>query len=318
MMTEDFTNKYRPSELDEVIGNENVVKTLNYQFENDKIPQYCLFQGPRGTGKTTFARIIANHLIPDEDQQRMDMFELDIGNVSGVADARSIVKSMRKPPMLSEYRVWIFDEFHKASADAQTALLKVFEEPPEWVYAIVCTTDPQKLIGPIKSRASKYTTKPLTKAQMVKLLKEIAEEEEISVSKESLYRIYDVTEGHPREAIKILQQGENNKTDEEWEDLIAGSEVLKTSQDLVSALMRVSNWSTIADLLLELKASGQDVESIRRHIANAFANSMISEKGRKYAANSANVVEKFVDNFYDTGFAQLILACYDVWFDLKK
>ena len=145
---------YRPNKFAEIIGNKSTVKTIQNKINGDDPPHAILLHGPSGCGKTTLARIISTELGCNINSN--DFNELDIAQLTGVDTAREIRQNMNFLPMESKCRVWLLDEFHKASASFQNAMLKALEDTPKHVYFILCTTDPQKVIKTVQTRCQKY------------------------------------------------------------------------------------------------------------------------------------------------------------------
>ena len=144
---------YRPESFDEVIGNEDTIERLKAVLGNEiRRPHSYLLHGPAGCGKTTLGRIIAKEV----GCKGMDFVELDSADFRGIQSVRGIRRQTAYAPMESECRVWLLDEAHALTNDAQTALLKALEEPPSHVYFILCTTMPEKLLPTLRSRCSQY------------------------------------------------------------------------------------------------------------------------------------------------------------------
>ena len=152
-------HKYRPDNLEDFIGGREAISTLKTMLsDTEKCPHVFLFQGPTGCGKTTLARIIASELKCTGD----DLKEIDTADFRGIDTARDIRKKLQFKPMESPCRIWIIDECHKMTPDAQNALLKTLEECPDHVYFILCTTEPQKLIKTIVGRCSVFSVNVLS------------------------------------------------------------------------------------------------------------------------------------------------------------
>ena len=141
---------YRPDKFEEVIGNKITVKTIQNKIHGIEPPHAILLHGPSGCGKTTLGRIISSELGCKINSN--DFNELDIAQLTGVDTAREIRQNMSFLPMESKCRVWLLDEFHKASTSFQNAMLKALEDAPRHVYFILCTTDPEKIIKTVQTR----------------------------------------------------------------------------------------------------------------------------------------------------------------------
>jgi DNA polymerase-3 subunit gamma/tau len=149
--------KYRPQTLQDYFGNKQLKTTVKKMLANNTLPHAILLSGNSGSGKTTLARIIAKEL----NCSGIDLTEFNIADTNGVDSIRDLIENANYRPMISQNRVYILDECHQMTTQAQNALLKVLEEPKPWVYFILCTTDPQKLLNTIKSRTTQFAVKPL-------------------------------------------------------------------------------------------------------------------------------------------------------------
>lgn len=296
--------KYRPTTLDKVIGNEQVVSSLQKLLAKpkNKIPHAFLFIGPTGCGKTTMARIVANEL----GSTGTDYKEIDSGQFRGIDTARELRKQMQYRAMEGSARVFVIDEVHKMTNDAQNALLKALEDTPEHVYFILCTTDPQKLIKTVKGRCSTYEMQPLEEKHMVKLLFRIARSEGGSIEKPVLKQIHSTSNGHPRNAIQILEQVLGVDADERMEFAKRAEALEAETIELARALVKGSSWHKVAEILQGLK--GQDAETVRR-VVLGYCQTILLNKRDDHVAG---VMEEMVEPFYNSGFPGLVFACYSI------
>lgn len=199
-MTENFElyRKYRPQTFDDVVGNENTIKALKAELQNGS--HVFLMSGNAGCGKTTLARIVAREVGAGE----LSIHEINSSENRGIDTAREVMEQMRYNPPDGKAVVWIFDECHQWLAPVQNAFLKAFEDTPSHVYFFLCTTDPQKLIAPLKSRCSMVQVKPLSDSEMEFLLKRTARAEKRKISSEIIEKIVEIAGGGSRRALKLL------------------------------------------------------------------------------------------------------------------
>jgi DNA polymerase-3 subunit gamma/tau len=213
---EDFivsARKYRPASFDAVVGQEAITQTLIKAIENNHLAQAFLFNGPRGVGKTTCARILAreiNHFHSegvDEGQDfAFNIFELDAASNSGVDDIRSLIDQVRVPPQIGKYKVYIIDEVHMLSKAAFNAFLKTLEEPPSYAIFILATTEKHKVLPTIISRCQVFDFNRIQITDMVKHLAKIAEKENIKIEESALHVISEKADGALRDALSIFDQ----------------------------------------------------------------------------------------------------------------
>jgi len=265
----DLAKKYRPKTLDEFKGNAPLKKTLKSVIENNKIPQCVLFHGDFGSGKTTLARIFAEHLNCSE----FDLKEIDIADFSGVDTIREIRKKMATAPMKGDVKVWVMDEVHKLSQAGQNALLKALEEPPKHCYFFLCTTDPQNLINTVKSRCVQYQVSALPQKQLHDLLNSVAEKENVTLPKKVGLQICKDSLGHPRDALKILQKIIHLDEDDMLEAAKQEAEKQEQAITLCRELINGSSWKKIAEIL---KSLDQDPEEVRRTVRGYFTSVLLN------------------------------------------
>ena len=213
--------KYRPIDFDSVYGQEEVVTVIHNAIVNNKISHAYLFSGPRGTGKTTIAKIIARlvnceHLIDSKPcgkcyncvnfNNSNDVVEIDAASNNGVDEIRELRDKINLVPSNSKYKVYIIDEVHMLTNQAFNALLKTLEEPPSHVIFILATTEPSKIPLTIASRCQKFRFSKISDDKIVDRLREIAKMENIEVTDDALYEIARISDGGMRDSINLLDQ----------------------------------------------------------------------------------------------------------------
>jgi DNA polymerase III gamma/tau subunit len=293
--------KHRPDTFDKVIGNEQVVESITNILKKKNHPHTYLFTGGTGCGKTTIARIIANEL----GAKGMDVKEINSSDFRGIDTIRELIKQSQYKPMESPCRVWIMDEVHKLTSDAQNAMLKILEDTPSHVYFILCTTEPEKLITTIKGRCSIFQMKTLDDKQMYRLLRKTVKAEEDTLEQEIYDQIIQDSLGHPRNALQILEQVLNVEPANRLE--IAKQKAIEYSKsiELCRELIKKGSWKSIAEILKGLKGN-EEPESIRRAVLGYCSSALLNGENDQIAV----VMECFKDPFYDTGYPGLVFACY--------
>ena len=201
--------RYRPKTFDEVIGQEHVTVPLQHALANNRVHHAYLFSGPRGCGKTTSARILArelNGLSPDDPMDVIDIIEIDAASHGGVDDARELRERAFFAPVNSKYKIYIIDEAHMVSPQGFNALLKLVEEPPPHLKFIFATTEPDKVIGTIRSRTHHYPFRLVPPKLLSEYLQTIADKEGIAVDPNALPMIVRAGGGSVRDTLSVLDQ----------------------------------------------------------------------------------------------------------------
>lgn len=273
--------KFRPIKFNELVGQEHITKTLKNQIVSDRVGHAYLFNGGRGTGKTTIAKILARAVnclnIKDGepcneceickaalDGSLTDIVEMDAASNNSVEDVRDIREAVNFLPTKAKYRVYIIDEVHMLSTGAFNALLKTLEEPPKHVKFMLATTEPQKIPATILSRCQRFDFKRISNEDIIKRLKIVCEESKISISDEALNLIATLAEGGMRDALSILercnQDGEDKIDEDKIRDLVGIPKITYIKQ-IVEAIINYdvdSSLKTIEEILKD----GKDLSNL--------------------------------------------------------
>ena len=260
MAYEPLHHKYRPQSFADLVGQDVIAQTLTNAIQTQRIAPAYLFTGPRGTGKTSSARIFAksinclSHDYPTPSPcgtcnvcigitkgSTLDVIEIDAASNTGVDNIRELIERSQFAPVQCRYKVYVIDEVHMLSVSAFNALLKTLEEPPERVVFILATTDPQKVLATIISRCQRFDFRRIPLEAMVKHLHHIATEEKIDVTTEAIQMIAQIAQGGLRDAESLLDQL----------SLLAGEITVERVWDLVGAVPE-------RDLMVLLEAIASD------------------------------------------------------------
>ena len=223
--------KYRPDTFEGVVGQKNIIKTLSNSILTDKITHAYLFTGPRGTGKTSVAKILAKVVNCESldgvtpcnkcvsctqinDRQNTDIIEIDAASNNGVDEIRDLREKVGLVPAFGKYKVYIIDEVHMLTTAAFNALLKTLEEPPKHIIFILATTEPHKIPATILSRCQRFDFKKISENDICERIKYICKEEKIKITDESINLIAKLSDGGMRDSLSLLDQLTSYTTDE--------------------------------------------------------------------------------------------------------
>ena len=277
--------KYRPIRFSDISGQDNIVKIIHNSIVNNKISHGYLLCGPRGTGKTTMAKLIARmvnceNLIDGEpcgkcnsclninNNSNDDIIEMDAASNNGVDEIREIRDKVNLVPSISKYKVYIIDEVHMLSTGAFNALLKTLEEPPKHVIFILATTEEQKIPLTIASRCQKYNFTKLTVDNIVKRLKEIVMAEKLTVNDEVLTEIARFSDGGMRDAINMLDQLVSSVSGEITINNVYEINGILSFTDICDFLIMLSdgNLSNILNFVDKVESGGKDLVKLLEEI----------------------------------------------------
>jgi DNA polymerase-3 subunit gamma/tau len=294
-----IARKYRPQRFAEVVGQEHVTQTLANAIEQKRIAHAYLFCGPRGTGKTTIARIFAKCLnctggpkidfdekdsrcIEITEGRALDVLEIDGASNNGVEQVRELRETCKYAPANSQFKIYIIDEIHMLSTAAFNALLKTLEEPPAHVKFMFATTDPEKVLPTILSRCQRFDLRRIPSALITKHLALIAKQEKVKIDEAALYAIARGADGGMRDAESTLDQlisfcGEKIEEADVLSmfGLAAESQILKLSKAVLTGEIQ-----TALTQLNELAQNGKDLGRLLSDLLNHFRNLLIFQVSR--------------------------------------
>ncbi|MFP4479016.1 MAG: DNA polymerase III subunit gamma/tau [Candidatus Izemoplasmatales bacterium] len=285
---------YRPADFDQVAGQKHITQTLKNALKNDRVAHAYLFSGPRGTGKTSIAKIFAKAVNCEEaptdnpcnvcencmgisNNSISDVIEIDAASNNGVDEIRELRDKVKYLPGYVKYKVYIIDEVHMLSTGAFNALLKTLEEPPQHVIFILCTTEPQKIPATIHSRCQRFDFKSISNADIIDKLFEIAEEENIEITEEAVKQIANYAEGGLRDAISLLDQVyaySPKKIDVDDVNEICGTVSVLKLLEMVDSIVKKEPAISIK-LLSDLISEGKEIKKITLDLIDFFKNVLV-------------------------------------------
>ena len=299
--------KYRPKDFESVVGQNHVTNTLKNSISENKIPSAILFCGPRGVGKTSCARIYAKEINKSsiENDENHDysfnIFEIDAASNNKTDDIRDLIEKVRIPPQIGRYKVYIIDEVHMLSKQAENAFLKTLEEPPAHIVFILATTEKNKILPTILSRCQIYDFNRIKEDEICKALIEICKKEDFKFEEEAISIISRKSDGSLRDSLTILDRvvsyTNKNITTEKTSSLLNildNESFLKISENII-------NGDLIPTLTLfnEICEKGFNEKDFLTGLASHFRNILISKSSESHIIFEFN--KNILDSFSNQG-----------------
>lgn len=296
----EWYKKHRPKTLDKVVGNTDTVLALKNMLAKKTVPHTILLHGPSGCGKTTLARILASEL----KCHPMDFQEVNSASFRGIDSVRDIARIMSLAP-IGPCRVWLIDEVHKWTNDAQNAALKMLEDTPAHVYFLLCTTDPQKLIKAIQTRCCEMPVRLLSYDELELLARRVAKRENVELSKPTLDDLVASSQGSARTLLVLLDKVANLPEDQRQAAIANKLAEDNEAIELCRALLKREPWKKVAGILKNLKGEPESV----RYAVLGYARSVLLSGKTDHQAYL--ILDVFGSNFYDSKEAGLAKACFE-------
>lgn len=300
---------YRPSTFEEVAGQKHIVKTLKNALATNKIAHAYLFCGPRGTGKTSMAKLLAKALNCEEglghqcnhcsnclavsDGSHPDVIEIDAASNNGVDEVRDLIEKVKYSPIKGRYKVYIIDEVHMMTSGAFNALLKTLEEPPAHVVFILATTEAHKVLPTIVSRCQRYDFSKVDDEDIIKRLKEIFAKENITYEEDALKSITTLADGGVRDALSIADQviaySGSNISEKDVEDLFG----LASIEEKVDFLNNINEQNTkyVLEKMNKFIEAGVDIKRLTTDMLDILKDVIIYKN-----TNDVSLLVKLKEN----------------------
>lgn len=324
-MYQSLYRKYRPKNFNEVVGQDIVKKTLIHSILNNKISHAYLFTGPRGTGKTSIAKILAKavnctnlhdaiacekceNCIQFNNKQSNDIIEIDAASNNGVDEIRELKNKINIVPSTGKYKIYIIDEVHMLTVGAFNALLKTLEEPPSHVIFVLATTEPHKIPSTILSRCQRFDFKKIPTKQIYDHLSNVAKLEEVDITEDALYELARISDGGMRDAFSLFEQAisyGNAKIDISVIHEINGTIPQEQLKELFLSLTD-KNIQRIFEILEEYDLSGKNLIKIMDEFILFLRNIMLAHQVPEYLKTKLDDIDLYMNLCQNVSMKQII------------
>lgn len=332
---------YRPNTFAEVFGQHHITKTFQNALKNDKISHAYLFTGPRGTGKTSVAKIIAKAVncekAPTDEPCNEcpsclsinsgfdnDIYEIDAASNNGVDEIREIRDKVKYAPTVGRYKVYIIDEVHMLSTGAFNALLKTLEEPPAHVIFILATTEPHKIPATIISRCQRFDFKSISTKDIIERIKFIVKEENIQIEEKAIVTIAKNAHGGMRDALSLLDQAisySDGIVTEKNVHEITGTISEEMLVDLAQELLN-GNTQNVIEKIDKFIAMGKEplriLEDMIFYFRDVFLLKKIEQTDGELITNNSEETKKLSETFTETELMEIIRILNNAQYEMRK
>src|SRR5437773_2893318 len=303
MTSQSLYRKWRSQTFDDLVGQEPIIRTLKNALKSDNVKHAYLFTGPRGTGKTSTARLLAktvNCSNPKDGEPcneclqcreitsgtSFNVIEIDAASNRGIDNIRDLREKVMMPPSSGKYKVYVLDEAHMLTNEAFNALLKTLEEPPPYAVFVLATTDVHKMLPTVLSRCQRFDFKRITTRQIVEHLEYVAKQEHVTVERSAAELIARAAAGGMRDALSLLDQAIAYAGEEISLTQVQGMLGVADSQAISKLLARIAELDSPAVLHLvhELSEAGADLRQINAQVVEYWRALMLTRAGADTAA----------------------------------